>query len=118
MAAAGKQGVLGLMSWTFGAPGTAPVSPDGARTGRRPAQELHFVSPVSKASPKLFEDYLSGARLKDATLICIRAGKPVVTLNLLDLTVTGYQMAFAEPPPAQAVVRDLVVLSVGKVTVQ
>jgi len=116
--APGKQGALALASWAFGAPGTAQASPAGGRAGRPSILEFHFTSAASKASPKLFELSLSGARLKGAQLTCVRAGRQVVALVLQDVSVIGYQMTFGDPPSAQPSARDLVVLSATKATLQ
>jgi type VI secretion system secreted protein Hcp len=62
-------------------------------------QDFHFVTRVSKASPKLFLACANGQHLKEAKLVGRKAGKEqqeFLTWTFTDVLVTGYQTGGAE----------------------
>ena len=66
----------------------------GAGTGKVQMQDLHFVSRISKASPKLMLACASGKHIKDAILTARKAGKAAqefLVIKLRDVLVSSYQ---------------------------
>lgn len=95
------KGAIELDSWSFGgmAGGTVagkpsgPVRP-GAVGGRFDAQDFQFTAKISKASPRLFEACVTGARLRDVTLFARKAGdeqRDYLRIRLTDVVISSYQ---------------------------
>ena len=66
----------------------------GAGAGKVQMQDLHFVSRISKASPKLMLACASGKHIKDAILTARKAGKAAqefLVIKLRDVLVSSYQ---------------------------
>jgi type VI secretion system secreted protein Hcp len=84
-----------LESWTFGATQSGTMhSGGGGGSGKVSVQDLHFVSKVSKASPKLFLACCNGEHIKKAVLIARKAGKDqqeYLKITMSDLLVSSYQ---------------------------
>ena len=86
---------IDVMSWSFGVAnsGTAAGSGGGGRAGKATFQDLHFVTKISKASPKLFLSCATGTHHKAATLSGSQAaGKSAgdfLTYKLTDVQVTS-----------------------------
>jgi type VI secretion system secreted protein Hcp len=102
------KGWLDVESWSWGETQT-PAAPGGGGggAGRVQMQDLHFTTPVSKASPKLFLACASGTHTKEAKLSAVRAGATqleFLTWTFTDVLVTGYQTGAAgDEPPTDAV---------------
>ena len=87
------KGEIDVMSWSWGETnaGTHGVG-GGGGAGKVVMQDIHFVAKMSKASPKLFLHCANGQHIKEATLVCRKAGKDqqeylIVKLN--DVIITG-----------------------------
>ena len=97
------KGWIDVDSWSWGESRPAPPPPTGgagnAGAGKVQVQDLHFVTRVSKASPKLFLACATGQHIKEAKLVGRKAGKDqqeFLTWTFSDLLVTGYQTGGAE----------------------
>lgn len=97
------KGWIDVDSWSWGENRPAPPTPAGgagnAGAGKVQFQDLHFVSRVSKASPKLFLACATGQHFKEAKLVGRKAGKSqqeFLTFTFMDVLVTGYQAGGAE----------------------
>lgn len=67
----------------------------GGGAGKVSLQDLHFVSSVSKASPKLAEAVAKGQHIKKAVLYVRKAGgnqEDYLTITLSDVLVSSYQV--------------------------
>lgn len=84
-----------LQSWTFGATQSGTMhSGGGGGAGKVSVEDLHFVSSVSKASPKLFLACCNGEHLKKAVLVARKAGKEqqeYYKITMSDLLVSRYE---------------------------
>lgn len=84
-----------LQSWGFGATQSGTMhSGGGGGSGKVSVQDLHFVSSISKASPKLFLSCANGEHIKSAVLVARKAGKDqqeYYKITLSDLLVSSYQ---------------------------
>lgn len=95
------RGEIVLDAWSFG--GTAegmvggkPSAParSGVASGRFSAQDFQFTAKVSKASPKLFETCVTGARLREAAMSARKAGaeqQDYLRIRLSDVVISSYQ---------------------------
>jgi type VI secretion system secreted protein Hcp len=89
-------GQIELQSWSWGQTnaGSQAGGTGGAGTGKVSMQDLHFVTNMSKASPKLFLACATGEHIKKAVLTCHRAGKDqqeYLKVTLTEAFVTSYQ---------------------------
>jgi type VI secretion system secreted protein Hcp len=114
------KGEIDVDSWSWGAsnPGTAQ-SGSGAGAGKVSIQDFHFVTRVSKASPRLFLACASGQHLKEARLIGRKAGASqaeFLTLTFADVLVSTYQTGGSEHSDVVPV--DQVSLSFAKVLME
>jgi type VI secretion system secreted protein Hcp len=89
------KGSIELMSWSWGASNSATTHAGaGGAAGKANIQDLHFVTKLSKASPRLFLACASGQHLKQAKLTARSAGAKqaeFLTLTLSDVLVSSYQ---------------------------
>jgi type VI secretion system secreted protein Hcp len=95
------KGEIDVDSWSWGAsnPGTAHGGAGGGGAGKVSIQEFHFVTRVSKASPRLFLACASGQHLKEARLTARKAGASqaeFLTLTFSDVLVSTYQTGGSE----------------------
>jgi type VI secretion system secreted protein Hcp len=94
------KGWIDVDSWSWGENNPTPVSAGGGGgAGKVQMQDFHFISRVSKASPKLFLACASGQHLKEAKLVARKAGKSqqeFLTWTFTDLLVSGYQTGGSE----------------------
>jgi type VI secretion system secreted protein Hcp len=113
------KGWIDVDSWSWGETQTAPVSHGGgAGAGKVSFGDFHFVTKVSKASPRLFLACASGQHLKEAKLVGRRAGKDqqeFLTWTFSDVLVSSYQTGGSEAGPAPI---DQVSLNFAKVQVE
>lgn len=89
------KGELQLQSWSWGEAqtGTSAVG-GGMGAGKVSMQDVHFVAPISKASPKLKLACASGEHIKKAVLVCRKAGKQqqeFLKFTFSDILVSSYQ---------------------------
>jgi type VI secretion system secreted protein Hcp len=80
-------------SWGLSNSGSTHVG-GGAGAGKAEFQDLHFVSRVSKASPKLFFACASGQHVQEATITFRKAGAQQVEFlvyKLSDVLISSYQ---------------------------
>jgi type VI secretion system secreted protein Hcp len=89
------KGEIDLQSWGFGASQSGTMhSGGGGGAGKVSVQDLHFVTNVSKASPKLFLACANGEHIKKAVLVARKAGKEqqeYMKITMSDLLVSNYQ---------------------------
>ena len=96
------KGWIEVDSWSWGETRPAPPAAaggGGGGAGKVQIQDLHFVTGVSKASPKLFLACANGQHFKEAKLIGRKAGKAqqeFLTWTFSEILVTGYQTGGAE----------------------
>ena len=112
------KGWLDVLSWSWGEsnPGSH-ASGGGGGTGKTTPQDFHYVSPVSKASPKLFRACAVGQHFKEAKLVARKAGKAqqeFLSWTFSDVLVSSYQTGGTE----LALPLDQVSLSFAKVKVE
>jgi type VI secretion system secreted protein Hcp len=93
---------IDVESWSWGVSQTGTVgSGGGGSAGKVSFQDFHFVSRISKASPRLFLACASGSHIKMATLSGVRGsgklkGSEFLTFKLRDVTVTSVQQGDSE----------------------
>jgi type VI secretion system secreted protein Hcp len=107
-------------SWSWGETnaGTHAVG-GGSGSGKATAQDFHYVSGVSKASPKLFLAVANGQHFKEAKLVARKAGKgqqEFLTWTFSDILVSSYQTSGSEA--GATVPLDQVSLSFAKAKVE
>jgi type VI secretion system Hcp family effector len=87
---------LSVLAFGWGGDSTsAAIGGGGAGTGKTVYHEMHFVSPLSKASPKLLDAMATGKHISDARFAAVRSGKDQVefyTITLEDVLVSSYQV--------------------------
>ncbi|HTE22405.1 MAG TPA: type VI secretion system tube protein Hcp [Candidatus Limnocylindria bacterium] len=80
-------------SWGVSQQGTGGQG-GGGGTGKANAQDFHFTSNTSKASPKLFTTSASGKHIKEAILTVRKAGKgqqEYYKITMEDVLISSYQ---------------------------
>ncbi|MGD0508831.1 MAG: type VI secretion system tube protein Hcp [Terriglobales bacterium] len=86
---------IDLQSWGFGASQSGSMhSGGGGGAGKVSVQDFHFVTHVSKASPKLFLSCANGEHIKKAVLVARKAGKEqqeYLKITMSELLVSNYQ---------------------------
>jgi type VI secretion system secreted protein Hcp len=84
---------LESFSWGQTNAGTASTG-GGMGAGRVHMQDFHFVMGVNKASPKLILACATGEHIKNAILVCRKAGKEqqeYLKITFSDLLISSYQ---------------------------
>jgi len=93
------KGDIQLDSWSFGGTQTGGEHfAGGGGGGKFSAQDFHFTTKLSKASPKLFQACATGQHFKDATLIARKAGEgqqEYYKITFSDCLVSSYQQGGA-----------------------
>jgi type VI secretion system secreted protein Hcp len=114
------KGEIDIDSWSWGASNTGTAQAGGGGgTGKVSIQDFHFVTRVSKASPRLFGACASGQHLKEARLTARKAGgsqAEFLTLTFADVLVSSYQTGGSEHSDVVPV--DQVSLSFAKVMIE
>ncbi|HET7722333.1 MAG TPA: type VI secretion system tube protein Hcp [Acidimicrobiales bacterium] len=103
-------------SWGLSNSGSAAHG-GGAGAGKASFQDFSFVTPVTKASPKLFLACASGEHIKQAILTARKAGKgqqEFLKVTLTDLLVSSYQ---TDGAGGETVPTDQVSLNFSKIEV-
>lgn len=104
-------------SWGVAQTGAAP-SGAGGGSGKAAFQDLHFVTPMSKASPKMFLALVTGQHLKEAKLVGRKVGKAqqeFLTYTLSDVLISSYQTAASESADISPL--DSISLNAAKIAV-
>jgi type VI secretion system secreted protein Hcp len=87
---------IDIQSWNWGeANSGSHGSGGGGGAGKVSMQDFSFTMTVNKASPKLFLACASGQHIKEATLVCRKAGKEqqeFLKIKFTDLLISSYQM--------------------------
>jgi type VI secretion system secreted protein Hcp len=104
------KGWIDVESWSWGEAQAGTLhTGGGGGAGKVAFQDFHFVTKVSKASPKLFLACASGQHLKEARFVARRAGKEqqeYLTWTFSDLLVSSYQTGGTEQstmPPLDSI---------------
>jgi type VI secretion system secreted protein Hcp len=96
------KGEIDVLAWSWGVTQTgSPPHGGGAGAGRADFQDFHFITRISKASPRLFLAAASGSHFKWAQLSGVRAGGTskagdFLKYKLSDVLVTSVQHSDAE----------------------
>jgi type VI secretion system secreted protein Hcp len=114
------KGWIDVDSWSWGETNSGPhAAGGGGGAAKVVMQDFHFVSRVSKASPKLFLACASGQHLKEAKLVARKAGQgqqEFLTWTFSDLLVSSYQTGGSEA--GEALPLDQVSLNFTKIKVE
>jgi type VI secretion system secreted protein Hcp len=90
------KGEIPVMSWSFGAAQSGTSSHgSGAGGGKVNFQDFHFVMTVNKSTPKLLEKCADGTHIKNAVLVCRKAGgtqQEYLKVTFTDILVSSYQI--------------------------
>ena len=86
---------IDLESWSWGETnsGTSRAG-GGGGAGKVVMQDFHFVMKVNKATPKLMLACATGQHIKEAKLVCRKAGgdqQEYMSIKFSDLLVSSYQ---------------------------
>jgi type VI secretion system secreted protein Hcp len=89
------KGELDIESWSWGETQTGTGHAGGGHgAGKVAMQDVHFVSKISKASPKLMLACATGQHIKEGTLTCRKAGKDqqeFFKVKMSDILVSSFQ---------------------------
>jgi type VI secretion system secreted protein Hcp len=90
------KGEIELESWSWGETQVGAHSAGGGGgAGKVQMQDIHIVTRVSKASPKLMQACATGEHYKKAVLTCRKAGKEqqeYLKITFSDLLVSSFQI--------------------------
>jgi type VI secretion system secreted protein Hcp len=92
-------------SWGENNSGTAAKG-GGMGAGRVAMQDFHFVMGVNKASPKLMLACATGEHIKNAILVCRKAGKEqqeYLKITFSDLLISSFQTGGASVMPVDQI---------------
>jgi type VI secretion system secreted protein Hcp len=96
-------------SWGLSQSGVASAT-GGAGSGKVQFQDFHFMSPTSKASPKIFLGCATGQHYKEATLSCRKAGGDAnsaratfMVVKMNDVLSSSYQNSGSGEQPTESV---------------
>ena len=114
------RGDIQLDSWSFGGTQAGGGNIGGGRErGQFAAQDFHFTTKLSKASPKLFQACATGQHFKDATLVARKAGEgqqEYYRITFSDCLVSSYQQGGAAG--SDILPTDQASLSFGKIEIE
>jgi type VI secretion system secreted protein Hcp len=86
---------IDVMSWSWGeTQGGTHAGGGGGGAGKVVMQDFHFVMKMNKATPKLMLACANGEHIKEAVLVCRKAGKEqqeYLKVKFSDLLVSSYQ---------------------------
>jgi type VI secretion system secreted protein Hcp len=88
------KGEIELESFSWGETNPGATGGGGGAAGKVHIQDLHFVTRVNKASPKLMLACATGKHIKQAVLTARKAGKAAqefLVFKFTDLLVSSYQ---------------------------
>jgi type VI secretion system Hcp family effector len=89
------QDQIDVLSFGWGGDATAVTLGGGGGAGKTQFHEMHFVSQVSKASPKIMDLMAKGLHVTEAKFTAVKSGKDqseFFTIDLDDLLVSSYQV--------------------------
>jgi len=89
------KGEIELESFSWGETNPGAAGGGGGGAGKVHIQDLHFVTRVNKASPKLMLACATGKHIKQAVLTARKAGKAAqefLVFKFTDLLVSSYQI--------------------------
>lgn len=96
-----------LMSWSWGETNRGGHSTGGGGgAGKVEMQDFHFTMNVNKASPKLFLACASGQHIKEAMLVCRKAGKDqqeYLKIKFQELLISSYQTGGSDAVPVEQI---------------
>lgn len=114
------KGDIQLDSWSFGGTQTGGEHfAGGGGSGKFSAQDFHFSTKLSKASPKLFQACATGQHFKDATLVARKAGEgqqEYYQITFSDCVVSSYQQGGAVG--SDLIPTDQASLNFGKIEIE
>lgn len=114
------KGEIQLDSWSFGGTQTGGGNIGGGRErGQFSAQDFHFATKLSKASPRLFQACAMGQQLKAATLVARRTGEgqqEYYKITFSDCLVSSFQQGGAAG--SDFIPTDQASLSFGKIEIE
>jgi len=86
---------IDIESWSWGESNSGShAGGGGGGAGKVNMQDFHFTMRINKASPKLFLACASGQHIKEALLVCRKAGKEqqeYLKIKFSELLVSSYQ---------------------------
>jgi type VI secretion system secreted protein Hcp len=86
------KGEIEIESFSWGVTNTGSAGGGGGGgSGKAVAQDFHFTTSISKASPNLMLACATGRHLQRATLTCRKAGFEFMKIKLDDVLVSSYQ---------------------------
>lgn len=89
------KGEIDVMSWSWGESNSGSSSAGGGGgAGKVSMQDFHFVMQFNKASPKLILACATGEHVKEATLVCRKAGgdqQEYMKIKMSELIISSYQ---------------------------
>jgi len=89
------KGEIEIESWSWGETNSGTgAHGSGHGAGKVSLQDFHFVTKMSKASPKLFQHCATGEHITEGTLTCRKAGKDqqeYLVIKFHDVLVSSYQ---------------------------
>jgi type VI secretion system Hcp family effector len=87
---------IDVLAFSWGGNATAGTLGGGGGTGKTTYHEFHFVSRVSKASPKILDRLLKGQHTPDATLAVVKpTSGEILKIRLVDVIISSYQVTTA-----------------------
>lgn len=90
------KGEIDLESWSWGeANSGSHAAGGGGGAGKVSFQDFHFTMKTNKASPKLFLHCANGNHIKEALLVCRKAGKDqqeYLKIKFAESIVSSYQI--------------------------
>ena len=89
---------LTSFSWGMSNPGSLSSAGGGAGAGKSVAQDFHFASPSSKASPKLMMECASGKHIQSAVLSVVsgRSRDAFYKITLTNVLISSFQTGGGE----------------------
>ena len=114
------KGEIDVESWSWGQTNSGShATGGGGGAGKVSMQDFHFTMKTNKASPKLMLYCASGEHIKEAKLVCRKAGteqREYLTVTLNDLLVSAYQTGGSSA--ADTLPADQISLNFSKVKVE
>jgi len=111
---------IDVEAWSWGETASGSThSGGGGGAGKVSVQDFHFVTAMSKASPKLFLACATGQHFKEAKLVGRKAGKgqqEFLSWTFSDLIVNSYQTGASEAATVSPM--DQVSLNFAKIKVE
>jgi type VI secretion system secreted protein Hcp len=87
---------IDILSFTWGVSQAGSAIGPGHGAGKAQFQSIHFTAQVNKSSPMLVQSCATGAHIKEAVLVCRRAGgkqEEYLVFKFTDLLISSYQIS-------------------------